>query len=307
MHRPWMTALEMQFATMRNMARLQQHLAGPDAPDDLQAAPETLTSVGQRLEQAAHVLRAAEAFSWTTDAMSAVAQAAATIPEDTALSDFAAFPNPAYWWWWFDTPLPFLIEDEHYPTDRRTVHGLLVIHGCLPTASVGSVLVIPFGLMAGHRLSPMAGQPFMFPLGWEWHLNESLAQLHARYRERPSNLPRPISRFLAAAMVWLEQRILVQSAGPVERHRRKQIARDHAVPLPGDVKVIQLRRAEHEAQPQSDRSVLVEWSCRWIVSGHWRNQPVKDGRKLIYILPYVKGPADQPLKVPAHTVYDVSR
>jgi len=293
MHRPWMTALEMQFAAMQNCGRLREQLSPAD----------DLESVDRQLDGAGQVLRCAEAFSWTADTIDAVVHAAATIPDDTQLADLGTLPNPACWWWWFEHPLPFLVDDDDaYPFGRRAVHGLLLVHGLAPSAAVSSLMVIPFGLFA------TSDSPFMFPLGWDWKVNESVNnQLTTRQGAQPSTLRRPISRFLAAALVWLEQRILVHTTGPVERHRRKQLARDHAVPLPGDVKVIQLRRAEHEAQPTSDRSVLVEWSCRWIVSGHWRNQPVKDGRKLIYILPYVKGPADQPLKVPTHTVYDVSR
>lgn len=70
--------------------------------------------------------------------------------------------------------------------------------------------------------------------------------------------------------------------------------------------MIQLRRTEAQPHPTADGE-NVEWSCRWIVNGHWRNQPYKDERKLIYIMPYVKGPDDMPLKVPTHTVYQVSR
>ena len=38
-----------------------------------------------------------------------------------------------------------------------------------------------------------------------------------------------------------------------------------------------------------------------------QKQPYKAEQKLIYIMPFVKGPADKPLRVPTHTVYQVSR
>ena len=59
------------------------------------------------------------------------------------------------------------------------------------------------------------------------------------------------------------------------------------------------------AVPGEER--VVDWRFRWVVSGHWRKQAVKDGHRLTYINPYMKGPADRPLKLPTATVYDVNR
>ena len=53
----------------------------------------------------------------------------------------------------------------------------------------------------------------------------------------------PMRVFLAGC-AWLQQRIKVTSDGHIERHRRKQLARDHHAPLPGDVNIIELRRRE---------------------------------------------------------------
>lgn len=59
--------------------------------------------------------------------------------------------------------------------------------------------------------------------------------------------------------------------------------------------VVHLRRVRpvHEGEPSSS----VEWSHRWMVSGHWRNQwfPTQKRHKQIWIHPYVKGPEDKPL------------
>ena len=44
----------------------------------------------------------------------------------------------------------------------------------------------------------------------------------------------------------------------------------------------------------------VEWSRRWFVRGHWRDQPYGPGmslRRLKWIDPYIKGPSDKPLDV----------
>lgn len=68
------------------------------------------------------------------------------------------------------------------------------------------------------------------------------------------------------------------------------------------VRVIQLPRH----QSASDGSSDVEWQHRWIVSGHWRQQPWGPERKRVrpvWIAPYVKGPEDKPLKDQAHRLF----
>lgn len=69
-----------------------------------------------------------------------------------------------------------------------------------------------------------------------------------------------------------------------------------------EVKVFTLRRAKPSHYEGEEREV--EWSHRWMVSGHWRNQPYverdEDGEKItvhrqIWIAPYVKGPDGKPL------------
>lgn len=60
------------------------------------------------------------------------------------------------------------------------------------------------------------------------------------------------------------------------------------------VKCVILRRTT--SRP-SDGETDIEWSHRWLVSGHWRNQwlPSAETHRLQYIVPYVKGPEDKPL------------
>lgn len=72
--------------------------------------------------------------------------------------------------------------------------------------------------------------------------------------------------------------------------RMKRAGLDHA-----EVKVIYVRGSRRDHQPTGEHG---NYSCRWAVAGHWRNQPYGPGRKLrrpIWIAPYIKGPADAPL------------
>jgi hypothetical protein len=86
-----------------------------------------------------------------------------------------------------------------------------------------------------------------------------------------------VAPLILAACAWLQQRIVVWSPGAIERHQRKAFARElHRETLTSEVKVIELRR--RESQPHSAGDGTVDWSCRWVVDGHWTHQPYGPGR-----------------------------
>jgi hypothetical protein len=73
------------------------------------------------------------------------------------------------------------------------------------------------------------------------------------------------------------------------------------------ITVVTLRRPAQERDPESHHDV--EWSHRWIVDGHWRQQwyPSLGQHRQIWISPYVKGPAELPLVVSKAHVYQFTR
>jgi hypothetical protein len=76
--------------------------------------------------------------------------------------------------------------------------------------------------------------------------------------------------------------------------RRRSERRDTS----SNVRIVNVRQPVRSNGDGEHRRV--EWSHRWIVSTHWRNQAYGPGRSLrrpTLILPYVKGPADKPLQV----------
>jgi len=73
------------------------------------------------------------------------------------------------------------------------------------------------------------------------------------------------------------------------------------------IKIIQLRRrspATNGLEPQSR-----DYSCRWLVRGHWRNQfyPSSKSHRPRFIPAYVKGPDDKPLKSTKSSIFAVVR
>lgn len=63
--------------------------------------------------------------------------------------------------------------------------------------------------------------------------------------------------------------------------------------------LVELRRQSVTHRPTDDRSAGREWTHRWIVRGHWRNQwyPSEGRHRQKFIGGYVKGPEDLPLVI----------
>lgn len=268
----WMAALEAQFAALRCLDEGRFEATNPH-PNSNHVTRNLMRSG----------LRRANCFSWSQEMWVAVSRAAKSLPGTSTIS---AASRPAAPGWFFLGP-------EHDPFD-----ALLYT----PIDGRDALLIALFRTNDGDIA------PF---LTFVWGFEESLDALNSASRRTLNSellfASAYTARFLLCGWAWLQQKIVTLGDGHVERHRQKQLAREHDAAV-STVKVIQLRRTEHQQHPNSESSESVEWSCRWIVNGHWRNQPYANGEhKLIYILPYVKGPEDKPLKVPTHTVYAVNR
>lgn len=114
-----------------------------------------------------------------------------------------------------------------------------------------------------------------------------------------------VVRFLMASWLWLKQRVMVAAREDVNSGARKAAAK---INVRSNVSVITLRRAE--SSPSSiNVTGPTDWSCQWLVRGHWRQQFYRSTseRRPLWIEPYVKGPEDKPFKLPNETVFQVNR
>ena len=135
-----------------------------------------------------------------------------------------------------------------------------------------------------------------------WHvgqedINGSRAVLPERAHQR---------RWLLAFWRLVKQRIILPATVQAPRHvRRATKKKRHEIKT---LKIIKLRATERKAGSHDDDHAIVDWSHRWCVEGHWRNQwyPTKQRHEQIYIHPYIKGPDDKPL-VLKEKIFDVSR
>lgn len=284
-----MTALEMQFAALR-FSRMTMKDEPLDALDQKLVLAESI------------LLRRAPTYAWSTETTTAALMASKTIPLDTILTPEHLPPSEAGWWW-FDRPVCAV---QTPGAGTRDIIALLWGTRGDPRSNV----MLLAGFVMGDEGVPVTTTSFI------WQFGESVREVADRKNPNHTWIERThsktsesvlvLSRLLLAGQAWLNQRILCTSSGTVERHRRKQLVREYQAEV-SDVKVVELRRRETVSQSSGAHPAHVDWSCRWIVNGHWRNQPYKDARKLIYIMPYVKGPDDRPLRVPKQTVYAVRR
>jgi hypothetical protein len=105
-----------------------------------------------------------------------------------------------------------------------------------------------------------------------------------------------ISRFVLSMLMMLNQTVTEVSDFEVDTRTARRMKH---MGLPSKVTIVRLRRTK--GMERLEGETLVEWANRWLVKGHWRNQPYKndDGTtryERIWIAPYVKGPEDKPFK-----------
>ena len=148
--------------------------------------------------------------------------------------------------------------------------------------------------------SDIASVPFPFTILF-WPINGALESAEENISDLIDSKRSPPSVFskmplFATMLAFLQQRILIPSRFLADRAARRRVEKTTPEPVSSDIEVIRLRKVEYRAREGKHRDV--EWSCQWIVHGHWRNQwhPSKHYYHPKYIAPYIKGPEDKPLR-----------
>lgn len=145
------------------------------------------------------------------------------------------------------------------------------------------------------------GAPKNAVLGWKcigvttWDTGTGITEVREDYSEAHTASVIEDRKRLAA--LWLlagQETICPRASEPVDRHAGKRHVRA-GLEIP-TTRVLRLRHR----RPQREGEAAMEhrdWTHRWVVSGHWRNQwlPSEDRHRPTWIAPYVKGPEDKPL------------
>ena len=161
--------------------------------------------------------------------------------------------------------------------------------------SIDHVVSIPYG----ETQEPVIHLPEDYGEGWEAHRREDWTEGRSPIPDNENWI-----RTLIALFNLMNQTVTDTREVDVDRKTAKRARRMN---LPGRVTIIHLRRTEGS---RSDHESDIEWQHRWVVRGHWRNQPYGSGEdkhyERIWIAPFVKGPADAPFKV-SDKVYTLDR
>lgn len=111
--------------------------------------------------------------------------------------------------------------------------------------------------------------------------------------------PTHFIRFVTALDGWMHSAVDVEDRKADRPTRRRAERRGVKADA---VTVVKFRKAEAK---RSDSDTLegrtVDWSHRWVVGGHWHNYrcgPRKSRTRAVWVNPYIRGPADKPLKNP---------
>lgn len=160
-------------------------------------------------------------------------------------------------------------------------------------------------------------QPIGFGEDWASNLTEVVSdQDFEKYHEAVSNYaathPEEIrgnnasvqtmgawSAFMKSFFLLVKQKIAVIHPQSPGRGALRRLSRSALMPEDGMVQVVTLRKERPASQEEITDGTPMEWSHRWIVSGHWRNQyyPSKGRHEPVWIEAYEKGPEDKPLVI----------
>jgi hypothetical protein len=251
------------------------------------------------------------------------------VPDNFVLSEELLPSNAAFWWFeqpvtidgsqigplcaisWMRTP----VYDSAEMVEQFGLKSGLVqtIPDGMPRPSRDAIVLVFYSRLQ-ERGRP---RPLLPATVIPWIIGQTLAETLARSPlgpDPPSGEPLRHAKLalVASGLAFLKQGVLVSERAQIERHARKRLA-GAGFPHEPLVRVIELRRREgilhSDPKPGSGDRGPVDWSCQWIVRGHWRQQfyPTKHANQPIWITPYVKGPEDKPLKAPRAAVFAVIR
>lgn len=165
----------------------------------------------------------------------------------------------------------------------------------LSDGTTGSV-VRDVSLAMGEEWTLMHGSPVMFDKSPGYGiLDHSSGEAKVITDEPAVKLAATV--YAEVQCFWRLMSQLVMTPEPLPRQARRQRQRAQRIDT---VKVLHLRRYRHRMDHEGE-GPGVEYSHRFIVSGHWRKQPygprANPEYRQIWIAPYVKGPDDKPLVV----------
>lgn len=275
-------------------------------------------------------LQDAVPFAWTKDTTTACMHASKSIPMDSLINMEILDEIPSQFWYFEEGLNIFPILGEGFPIKAMSITRCVTPSGLLGYAV--STYVDNPNLRTQTHLSP--SQSVTWPHNVDLNaVCDYVGRVHDRTyakdglyyggdehqrlisREKFVGCSADTLRFVIAAAVWLKQKVVHMTEDQGDRSRRREFQRI-TKREPSHIKIVHLRRLLATEKPQPldlnaiEDSHKREFSCQWVVEGHWRNQPCgvgRESRRLQFIMPYVKGPEDKPLRTHEKKIVVVDR
>lgn len=284
-------AVEAQIKAIRAVSSLQSRTHANEKGDAAAAAQ-------------LHHLKNADTVYVTKDILSVIASMVETLP---SFSLGSVAPELKNCFIFFGTPVVLCSEPHQHDKDCPIFDGISYYHdywsGPKEFKEAEEGLVFFRYRMTEHPSFWFASGP----LRWAWYEGEYVEDYHWQngFLFSPGEYMR---RFVLSLFAFLKQPFVSEHQEQSPRHLRRRIEREGGFRPDPIIRTIALRRREHSGSEHHEGEGR-DYSCQWIVSGHWRNQYYASTKthKPVWILPYVKGPEDKPLKKPRLTVYGVTR
>jgi hypothetical protein len=205
---------------------------------------------------------------------------------------------------WFERPLS-LPTGENLPRIDMTSLGWWGL-GEDTQGRGGAFFFVGMQQQPGRGSTPATSFTWVWDQDQHWVLREGFPSIGAIAPVLIERVRTELN-LVAAFVAFMDQRIVVPTEERLQRPERRRLER---MGVPREtVSVMRIRRPTTYPQHGGERDA-VDWSCRWIVSGHWRQQACGPRRRLrrpLWVTPYVKGPQDKPLKPEARRVFAVAR
>jgi hypothetical protein len=145
----------------------------------------------------------------------------------------------------------------------------------------------------------LAGPTFIFTGHHWWDFGQNFGEVKdAGTTPRPDTI-KPFHRFFQTTLRLIRDQVAESS--PMEAPRPSRKRANRAGVKPRTVNVVDLPRHRSSSSPKGS---AVEWTHRWYVNGHWRNQwyPASETHRQRWVRGHVKGPDDAPF-IPKQRVF----
>lgn len=287
-----------------------------------QDAADVLIASAQTIKTESEALAVATPF-WVSDEFVGVAAHAAQQMRPQPLSEFD-LPCGAGFMWLAETltvpGIEFAVRAIRWDSDRIGVDLTLYGDGAAHSDLWSNLSRPPLAFMLGHEMWRF-GSDFTNPQAFDWSGRDLDTITPGEIEDRLST-GGYVFRFALAMWALMREPLAAVAVQDPDRKQRRRLQREgRETPEEGwGVRVVTLRRLATRETTPGDGTSSVEWSHRWVVSGHWKWQwhprPLgtpcghcdrEDGfHRQKWIHPYPKGPKDKPL-VLSKNVYALKR